>query len=227
MPEHFDYTTIGATEDFVVPATNISLPGATETVAAVDDLNQHSAIVHARRRAQGRAAPRSRVDHRRASGPHRAAHRGEPVLISRFEHMAGDDAEFVLRGGLQAHRERAPGPRRGGRGASRPRPRGSSPAPALRRLADARRPRSNRRAAMKDGPSDLAADADGVVVTTDAAVGVRARCRTVTSSWRVPARGARARAARARFPTSCSCGGMGLGHRAGRSDGSAAVAPVR
>ena len=30
VPEHFDYTTIGATEDFVVPATNISLPGATE-----------------------------------------------------------------------------------------------------------------------------------------------------------------------------------------------------
>ena len=45
VPEHFDYTTIGATEDFVVPATNISLPGATETVAAVDDLNEHSAIV--------------------------------------------------------------------------------------------------------------------------------------------------------------------------------------
>ena len=102
VPEHFDYTTIGATEDFVVPATNISLPGATETVAAVDDLNQHSAIVRApealkavRAALEGRPPPcvglltalRSAVS---------------PVLISRFEHMAGDDAEFVLRGGLRA-----------------------------------------------------------------------------------------------------------------------------
>jgi hypothetical protein len=101
VPEHFDYTTIGATEDFVVPATNISLPGATETVAAVNDLNEHSAIVRApdalktvRAALEGRPPPcvglltalRTAVN---------------PVLISRFEHMAGDDAEFVLRGGLK------------------------------------------------------------------------------------------------------------------------------
>jgi hypothetical protein len=99
--DHFDYTTIGATEDFVVPATNISLPGATETVAAVDDLNEHSAIVRApealkavRAALEGRPPPcvglltalRSAVN---------------PVLISRFEHTVGDDAEFVLRGGLR------------------------------------------------------------------------------------------------------------------------------
>ena len=77
VPEHFDYTTIGATEDFVVPATNISLPGATETVAAVDDLNQHSAIVRSARGAQGgaRCARGSTTAVRR--GAHRAALGGE------------------------------------------------------------------------------------------------------------------------------------------------------
>ena len=29
VPEHFDFTSIGAAEDVVVPATNISLRGAT------------------------------------------------------------------------------------------------------------------------------------------------------------------------------------------------------
>ncbi len=101
VPEHFDYTTIGATEDFVVPATNISLPGATETVAAVDDLNEHSAIVRApdalkavRAALEGRPPP--------CVGLLTALRTAvSPVLISRFEHMAGDDAEFVLRGGLK------------------------------------------------------------------------------------------------------------------------------
>ncbi len=101
VPDHFDYTTIGATEDLVVPATNISLRGATETVAAVNDVNEHSAIVRApdalkavRAALEGRPPPcvglltalRSAV---------------APVVISRFEHTAGDDAEFVLRGGLR------------------------------------------------------------------------------------------------------------------------------
>jgi hypothetical protein len=102
VPEHFDYTTIGATEDLVVPATNISLPGATETVAAVDDVNEHSAIVRApdalkavRAALEGRPPP--------CVGLLTALRTAvSPVLISRFEHMAGDDAEFVLRGGLKA-----------------------------------------------------------------------------------------------------------------------------
>lgn len=101
VPEHFDYTTIGATEDFVVPATNISLLGATETVAAVDDLNEHSAIVRApdalkavRAALEGRPPP--------CVGLLTALRTAvSPVLISRFEHMAGDDADFVLRGGLR------------------------------------------------------------------------------------------------------------------------------
>jgi hypothetical protein len=102
VPEHFDYTTIGATEDFVVPATNISLPGATETVAAVDDLDQLSAMVSSpdalkavRAALEGRPPPCVGV----LTALRTAV---SPVLISRFEHMAGDDAEFVLRGGLKA-----------------------------------------------------------------------------------------------------------------------------
>ena len=39
---------------------------------------------------------------------------------------------------------------------------------------------------MKDGPSDLAADADGVVVTTERAVGVPARRAHGHVRWRVP-----------------------------------------
>jgi hypothetical protein len=101
VPEHFDYTTIGASEDFVVPATNISLPGATETVAAVNELNQHSAIVRApdalkavRAALEGRPPP--------CVGLLTALRTAvSPVLISRLEHIAGDDAEFVLRGGLK------------------------------------------------------------------------------------------------------------------------------
>jgi hypothetical protein len=101
VPEHFDYTTIGATEDFVVPATNVSLPGATETVAAVNDVNEHSAIVRApdalkavRAALEGRPPP--------CVGLLTALRTAvSPVLISRFEHTAGDDAEFVLRGGLR------------------------------------------------------------------------------------------------------------------------------
>jgi len=101
VPTHFDYTTIGATEDFVVPATNISLPGATETVAAVNDLNEHSAIVRApdalkavRAALEGRPPP--------CVGLLTALRTAvSPVLISRFEHTAGDDTEFVLRGGLK------------------------------------------------------------------------------------------------------------------------------
>lgn len=90
VPEHFDYTTIGATEDVVVPATNISLRGATETVVAVNDVNEHSAIVRApdalksvRAALEGRPPPcvglltalRSAV---------------APVVISRTEHSIGD-----------------------------------------------------------------------------------------------------------------------------------------
>jgi hypothetical protein len=98
VPEHFDITTIGATEDVVVPATNISVPGATETVAAVDSLSEHSAIVRApdalravRAALEGRPPPcvglltavRSAV---------------APVVISRVSHEFGDGATAILGG---------------------------------------------------------------------------------------------------------------------------------
>jgi Peptidase family M23 len=98
VPEHFDMTTIGATEDVVVPATNISVPGATETVAAVNGLSEHSAIVRApdalravRAALEGRPPPcvslltalRSAV---------------APVVISRVSHEFGDAAAKILGG---------------------------------------------------------------------------------------------------------------------------------
>ncbi len=98
VPEHFDFTTIGATEDLVVPATRISVPGATETVAAVDSVNEHSAIVRApdalqavRAALEGRPPPcvglvtalRSAV---------------APVVISRLEHTIGSAAAAALGG---------------------------------------------------------------------------------------------------------------------------------
>ncbi len=98
VPDHFDFTTIGATEDLVVPATQISVPGATETVAAVDSFNEHSAIVRApdalravRAALEGRPPPcvslltalRSAV---------------APVVISRVEHTLGSGAAASLGG---------------------------------------------------------------------------------------------------------------------------------
>ncbi len=76
VPEHFEFTTIGATEDVVVPATQISVPGATETVAAVDSINEHSAIV-ARPGRPPRGASRARRTSAAVHGVgHRAAQRG-------------------------------------------------------------------------------------------------------------------------------------------------------
>lgn len=101
VPEHFDFATIGAPEDFVVPATNISMPGATETVAAVDDVNEHSAIVRA---PEALAAVRAALEGRPPPcvGVLTALRTAvSPVLISRFEHTVGDDAAYVLRGGLR------------------------------------------------------------------------------------------------------------------------------
>jgi hypothetical protein len=86
VPEHFDVTTIGATEDFVVPATHISLPGARETVVAVTAANEHSAVLtdadglRAMRAAlEGRAPPCVGLDTALRSAV-------APVVISRFEH---------------------------------------------------------------------------------------------------------------------------------------------
>jgi hypothetical protein len=98
VPEHFDMTTIGATEDVVVPATNISVPGATETVAAVNSLSEHSAIVRApdalravRAALEGRPPPCvSLVTAVRSAVA--------PVVISRVSHEFGDGAAAILGG---------------------------------------------------------------------------------------------------------------------------------
>src|SRR5262249_44042671 len=44
LPDHVDFTTIGATEDVVVPADHIGLDGARQTVVPVEALSEHSAI---------------------------------------------------------------------------------------------------------------------------------------------------------------------------------------
>jgi hypothetical protein len=93
VPDHINFTTIGADTDYVVPATNISVPGATETVIAGDELhlgNEHSAIVSdsdalraVRSALEGRPPPCVSIAQ---------ALRGAvvPVIISRFEHNVGD-----------------------------------------------------------------------------------------------------------------------------------------
>jgi Peptidase family M23 len=97
-PEHFDFTTIGATEDLVVPATQISAPGATETVVAGDDLTQHSSILTdpdalraVRAALEGRAPPCVSL----ATALRSAV---APVVISRIEHTIGSGAAAALGG---------------------------------------------------------------------------------------------------------------------------------
>jgi hypothetical protein len=99
VPEHIDFTSIGATEDVVVPATNISLRGATETAVAVNSPSEHSAIVQdpaalraVRAALEGRPPPCVGLD---------TALRGAiaPVVISRIEHLVGDAAAGELPGG--------------------------------------------------------------------------------------------------------------------------------
>ncbi|MFI5053021.1 MAG: peptidoglycan DD-metalloendopeptidase family protein [Acidimicrobiia bacterium] len=92
IPEHFDFTTIGATEDLVVPATEISVPGATETVVAGDSVNEHSDIVRdpdalraVRAALEGRPPPCVGL----ATALRSAV---APVVISRIEHTIGRGA---------------------------------------------------------------------------------------------------------------------------------------
>ena len=93
IPDHVNFTTIGADTDYVVPATNISVPGATETVIAGADLdlgNEHSAIVSdsdalraVRSALEGRPPPCVSIGQALRSAV-------VPVIISRFEHNVGD-----------------------------------------------------------------------------------------------------------------------------------------
>jgi hypothetical protein len=99
VPDHIDFTSIGATEDLIVPATNISLRGATEVTVAVNSVGEHSAIVQdpnalraVRAALEGRAPPCVGLA---------TALRGAiaPVVISRVSHKVGEVASTALGGG--------------------------------------------------------------------------------------------------------------------------------
>jgi hypothetical protein len=92
LPEHVDVTTIGGTDDVIVPANRIHVPGATEVVVGVDGLNDHTAIHHDDRALQAvRAALEQRPP---PCTTFLEGLRGaiEPVLISRVE---GDLGEYL------------------------------------------------------------------------------------------------------------------------------------
>jgi hypothetical protein len=97
LPDHVDFTTIGAPEDVVVPANRIAVPGATETVQPVDALNQHRAIV---RDPTALRAVRAALEHRAPPcvGLTTALRSAvAPVVISRTEQSVGKS----LAGGLE------------------------------------------------------------------------------------------------------------------------------
>jgi hypothetical protein len=97
LPDHVDFTTIGAPEDVVVPADRISVPGATETVQAVNSPNEHSAIVTD---PNALRAVRAALEHRPPPcvGIDTALRSAiAPVVISRTEQTVGES----LSGGLQ------------------------------------------------------------------------------------------------------------------------------
>jgi hypothetical protein len=92
LPEHIELTTIGGTDDIIVPANRIRVPGATEVVVDVDGVSDHTAIhgdanaLRAVRSALEQQAPpcTSLLTGLRAAI--------EPVLISRVE---GDLGAYV------------------------------------------------------------------------------------------------------------------------------------
>jgi hypothetical protein len=97
LPDHLDYTTVGATTDVIVPATNISVDGANETVVDVDGLDAHGAVLTDPR---ALAAVRAGLEGR----PPPCVSFGDalesavaPVLIRRAEHVAGDAGELAGR----------------------------------------------------------------------------------------------------------------------------------
>ncbi len=100
LPDHVDFTTIGAAEDAVVPADHIAVPGATEATVAVNDVNQHRAIVSdpdalraVRAALEGRAPPCVGL----ATAIRSAV---APVVISRVEHTIGSGAAAALGGAI-------------------------------------------------------------------------------------------------------------------------------
>lgn len=92
LPEQIELTTVGGTDDLVVPANRIHLPGATEVVVGVKGLGDHGAIVR-----DGRALQVVRSALEQRPPPCTSLLEGlrgaiEPVLISRVE---GDLGEYL------------------------------------------------------------------------------------------------------------------------------------
>jgi hypothetical protein len=90
VPDHVDFTTIGAPEDAVVPANRIAVPGATQTVQPVNAVDEHAAIVTD---PNALRAVRAALEHRAPPcvGLTTALRSAvAPVVISRTEHSVGD-----------------------------------------------------------------------------------------------------------------------------------------
>ena len=100
VPEHFDFTTIGATEDLVVPATRISVPGR--------DRDR-------RRGRQRQRAQRDRACPRRPEGRARRARRAPPA-VCRSRHRAAQRGRAGRHQPARAHHRQR---RRRGAGGSR------------------------------------------------------------------------------------------------------------
>ncbi len=89
LPEQIDFTTIGAVDDVVVPASQTAVPGSTEVVVDPFGVQDHGAITHDD---EALAAVRLALEGRPPPCPTAAtAVRGalEPLVITRLEHVAG------------------------------------------------------------------------------------------------------------------------------------------
>jgi len=90
LPDNLDYTSIGAPDDFVVPATQVELPGArTVMVDPAGVVNEHDAITHDRR---AMSAVRLALEGRPPpciSFPQAVRDAIEPIVITRAEHGIG------------------------------------------------------------------------------------------------------------------------------------------
>jgi hypothetical protein len=95
LPDHVDFTSIGGADDYVVPATQIDVPGGTEVLVDVGGVSDHSAIPDDPRALQVvRAALEGRPP------PCVGALEGlrgavDPVVITRVEHTVGDVARIA------------------------------------------------------------------------------------------------------------------------------------
>jgi hypothetical protein len=95
MPEHVQLTSIGGSDDVVVPGNRIEVPGGTDVVVDVGGVNDHSAIPTdpdalrvVRAALEGRAPPCMGA----VEGIRGAV---EPVVIDRIEGLVGDLAEVL------------------------------------------------------------------------------------------------------------------------------------